>query len=60
MIINRGGYNNKEDSVIATNVSKKISSTDFNILPSWLEEAHSFLSEKFKKMTEGEMYNSFK
>ncbi|RNC65706.1 TIGR04255 family protein [Proteiniphilum sp. X52] len=60
VIINRGGYNNKEGFVIETNVSKKISSTDFNILPSWLEEAHSFLSEKFKKMTEGEMYNSFK
>ena len=59
VIINRGGYNSKEGFIIETNVSTKIMSSDFDTLQEWLGHAHTFLSKKFKEMTEGEMYNSF-
>lgn len=60
IIINRGEYNKKEGFIIETNVTTKIESSNFDALQVWLVQAHSFLSEKFKNMTEGEMYNSFK
>lgn len=59
-IINRGGVNNKDGFVIETNVTKQITSSDLPSLSNWLEESHDFLSDKFKTMTEGPMYDSFK
>lgn len=59
-IINRGGYNNEEGLIIETNVTKQIISSNLKSLSDWLEKSHDFLSNKFKKMTEGALYESFK
>lgn len=60
VIINRGGIENKGDGfIVETNLGHKINSTDLNNLSAWLKQAHSFLSQSFKTMTEGKMYDSF-
>jgi hypothetical protein len=61
IIINKGGINEKgEGFVVETNVVKTINSSELNTLPSWLNKAHSVLSDNFKNMTKGQMYQSFK
>lgn len=60
VIINRGEYNKKDGFVIETTVITKMNFHSFATLPDWLEKAHSFLSDKFTKMTEGDLHNSFK
>lgn len=59
-VINRGNYNGEEGFIIETNVTKQLISANLEALSSWLEESHDFLSRKFKKMTKGALYNSFK
>lgn len=60
VIINKGSITQKgEGFVVETNITSKISVSQLNEISLWLQEAHSFLSENFKRMTEGEMYNSF-
>ncbi len=59
-IINRGGVNNKDGFIIETNVTKQIASSELGSLSKWLEQSHDYLSDKFKIMTEGKMYESFK
>lgn len=61
IIINKVTIPQKGDGfIVETNVVSQTKSSELKNISSWLKQVHSFLSDNFKKMTEGEMYESFK
>jgi uncharacterized protein (TIGR04255 family) len=59
-VINKGTLNSKGDGfVVETNLSTKMTLDSGIDISVWLNEAHEFLSNFFKEMTKGNMYNSF-
>jgi uncharacterized protein (TIGR04255 family) len=59
-VINKGNVNSKgEGFLVETNLSTEMKlNSNVDISP-WLNKAHKFLSDSFKEMTKGNMYDSF-
>ena len=59
-IIAKGGLPSKgEGFIVETHLATQLELTKFESYKSWISEAHAFLSDRFKTMTEGNLYNSF-
>jgi uncharacterized protein (TIGR04255 family) len=57
--VNEGVLNQKNGLLVETNLFTQVNSRNLDGIPKWLDHAHVFLSDVFKTMTKGEMYNSF-
>ena len=59
-VINKGMVNQKgEGFLVETNIGAKMNFNQNTDVSLWLKNAHEFLSNIFKEMTKGNMYNSF-
>ena len=58
--LRRGSVKGIEGIVMETSVIRDFQSLDSSLLKIWLEESHEVLSEYFKRITKGSLYESFK
>jgi uncharacterized protein (TIGR04255 family) len=56
----KGKNQNTEGILLQTRINGKQAVLDFKNINNWFNEAHKILSEIFKQLTEGELYESFK
>ena len=57
--INMAQYNDKEGILVKTGAESNTIEPDLNKIKDWIRDAHDLCSKSFKKMTEGNLYNSF-
>ncbi len=58
--ITKGRIEDKEGIIIDTTTISKIINSEINDIVDWANEAHELCSSTFKKMTKGELYETFK
>lgn len=58
--LRRGKQNDQEGLVVQTRIAGKHQRLNVVEIISWLNNAHDFCSDLFKKMTKGDLYDSFK
>ena len=54
------GVLQQDGIIVESNINHSLEGNSFHVLPNWLVKAHDFLSQFFKDMTNGRMYESFK
>jgi uncharacterized protein (TIGR04255 family) len=56
----KGKNQNTEGILLQTRINGKPAAPNYENLNKWLNEAHEILSNLFKQLTEGSLYESFK
>lgn len=59
--LKKGRYAKKEEGILLqTRINGNLQKAGFKPITTWFDEAHEICSDLFKKLTEGELYESFK